>query len=218
MTLRSPSLRYLHFLLSRTVIGRGNNTSVISKQDFNFLLSMLDGFQMHLGCEAAVSIAHQGIDPWTWSLFVSLYITRLIQGISILEGTNRIRVICGVAPISIETLRSMCMLQSVRTTRGVEYRVRWPADTAAPAIPDSLPAAIVASHQRSPPSPRASWSLTDQGTCSASTFKWLQRSVTMIAKHLGIRLSPKPSSRVKSLHHGGCTLLTLGLRILVPLY
>lgn len=39
----------------------------------------------------------------------------------ILEGTDRMRIVCGVASMTLDTLRSMGMLQRVQTARGVEY-------------------------------------------------------------------------------------------------
>lgn len=66
------------------MIGRGDSTSVVSRHDFDFLLSMLDKFQLRLGYEVNVSMAHQGTDPHIGTLFVSPYITRLVRGMGIL--------------------------------------------------------------------------------------------------------------------------------------
>lgn len=56
--LHSLTLRNLHFLLSHILIGHGDSTSVLSHCDFNFLLSMVDGFYLHLRYEAVVSISY----------------------------------------------------------------------------------------------------------------------------------------------------------------
>lgn len=82
---------------------------------------MIDELHLHLGHEVAVSISHQGIDPRFEALLVGPYITRLIRRICILEGTDRIRVVDGVAPMILKTVRSIGMLQRVLTTRGAEY-------------------------------------------------------------------------------------------------
>lgn len=99
----------------------GDNTEVISHCDFNFLLSMVDGFQLHLGYEVIVFISYQGIDPRIGTLFVGPYIMSLVRRLGILEGTNRKRIVGGIAFMTIETLRSMEMLQRVLTRRGAEY-------------------------------------------------------------------------------------------------
>lgn len=43
-TLRSPTLKYIHFILSHTLTRRNDSIGVISCGDFNFLLNMIDGF------------------------------------------------------------------------------------------------------------------------------------------------------------------------------
>lgn len=43
-TLHSPALRYIHCMVSHTLIGQGESARVVSQRDFDFLLSMLDGF------------------------------------------------------------------------------------------------------------------------------------------------------------------------------
>lgn len=40
-TLRTLALRYIHFVLNHTLIGRGNNAEVVNDSDFDFLLSMI---------------------------------------------------------------------------------------------------------------------------------------------------------------------------------
>lgn len=85
---------------------------------------MLDEFELHLGYEVAISIAYQGTNPRIGSLFVGPYTTRLVRGIRILEGTNRMSVVEGVASMSLETFKSMGMLQCVHNVSGVEYQVQ----------------------------------------------------------------------------------------------
>lgn len=47
-TPHSLALRYMHFILSHTLTSHGDNTGVIRLRDFEFLLSILDGFKLHL--------------------------------------------------------------------------------------------------------------------------------------------------------------------------
>lgn len=50
-TLRSHALRYIHIILSQTLTGHGDSTSIVSflaLRYINFLLSILYGFQLHL--------------------------------------------------------------------------------------------------------------------------------------------------------------------------
>lgn len=89
MTLRSPALRYIHFILNHTLTGHGDSTGIVSRHDFDILLSILDRFQLYLGYEVAIFIAHKGTNPRIGSIFVNPYITRLIKGMAILEGTDR---------------------------------------------------------------------------------------------------------------------------------
>lgn len=84
MTLRSPALWYIHFVLSHTLTSHGDSTGIINRRDFDFLLCMLDRFYLHLGYDVVVSIAHQGMDPCISTLFVGPYITLMIRGMGIL--------------------------------------------------------------------------------------------------------------------------------------
>lgn len=115
-TLRSPTLKYIHFILSHTLTRRNDSIGVISCGDFNFLLNMIDGFYLHLGYEVAVSILHQGTDPRIGALFVGPYITHLIRCMGILKGADRLRVVGGVGAMTLETLSSMGMLQRRQPT------------------------------------------------------------------------------------------------------
>lgn len=72
---------------------------------------MLNGFYLLLEYEVAISISHQGIDPCMGGLFFGPYIIRLARCMAMLEGTKRMRVMGAVAYISLETLRSIWMLQ-----------------------------------------------------------------------------------------------------------
>lgn len=63
ISLHSPFLRYIHSLLSHIVTGQGGSTRAINRRDFEFLLSMVKGFHLHLGHEVAHSIHHQGTNP-----------------------------------------------------------------------------------------------------------------------------------------------------------
>lgn len=112
-TLRTPALCYLYFVLIHTLTGRGDNSGVVSYYDFDFLLSMMDGFHLHFGYEVAIYISHYGTNPCIGSLFVGPYITHLIRCMDVLERIDRIWVISGVASMTLETLQSMGMLQRV---------------------------------------------------------------------------------------------------------
>lgn len=71
----------------------------MAKIDFH--LSTMNGFHLHLGYEVAASISHQGINPRIGALFVGPYITRLIRRMGILERVDRMRVVCGVASVTL---------------------------------------------------------------------------------------------------------------------
>lgn len=90
---------------------------------------MVDRFHLQLGYEVAIFIAQQGLDPSIKDLFVGPYITHLVRHMGILQVPDCMRIVRGVARMTIETLRSMGMLQLVLTTRGVEYRVKKPTDS-----------------------------------------------------------------------------------------
>lgn len=48
---------------------------VVSRRDFDYLLSMIDGFYLHLGYGVALALHHQGTDPRVGVIFVGPYIT-----------------------------------------------------------------------------------------------------------------------------------------------
>lgn len=56
--LHTMTLQYIHFLLSHTLTWHADSTRVVSHRDFDFLLSMMDRFYLHLGYEVTVSISH----------------------------------------------------------------------------------------------------------------------------------------------------------------
>lgn len=64
---------------------------------------MVDGFHMHLGYEVAVSISHHGTNPHISALIIGPYITCLVCHMGAFLGTDRMRVVGGVAPMSLET-------------------------------------------------------------------------------------------------------------------
>lgn len=150
-SLRSPVLRFIHSLLSHTLTGHGYSIIVVNQRDFKFLLSFVGSFHLHLRQEPVLSIYHQGTDPRVGVLFVGPYISRLVPGMGLLEGTQRMRIVGGYTPIISEILRFMGMLCVTHITRGTEYRVRDVATTIALA-PNSPLAPIF---QRSPLIPLA---------------------------------------------------------------
>lgn len=66
-------------MLRHSLAGHGASTTIISRRDFDFLLSMLNVFHLHLRYEVEVSIAHPGTDPRIGTFFVSPYITWLVM-------------------------------------------------------------------------------------------------------------------------------------------
>lgn len=59
----SPAFRYIRFILSHTMTGHSRSTDVVILRDFNFLVSMLNRFKLHLGYKVTISISHQETDP-----------------------------------------------------------------------------------------------------------------------------------------------------------
>lgn len=109
--------------------------------------------------------------------------------------------------MSHETLKLMRMLQRIHTARGTEYRVCRPTDlptatTSTPADPTNAapasPPPATTSRQRSALPPHTTSHPTYPVTCSSSQFSWLQRNVFRITAHLGVHLSPKPPSPIRS--------------------
>lgn len=78
-------------------------------------LRPLDRFQLRLGYVVAVSIAHQGTCLRISSLFIILYIIRLIRRMDILEGC----MVGGLSSMSLKTLRSMGMMRHTHIARGL---------------------------------------------------------------------------------------------------
>lgn len=121
--LRSPALQHIHYMFSYTLSGCDDSTRIVSHRDFDFLLSMVDGFYLYLCYEVVVSISHQGISPCIGALFVGPYITHVIRHMALLPGTNRIRIVGGFAAMVLKTVRSMGMLHRVQTARRIDYLV-----------------------------------------------------------------------------------------------
>lgn len=82
-SLRSPSLRYIHYLLSHILTGKRDSTGVVSRKDFDYLLSVVNGFRLHLGYQIAIAMHHQATDPRVAFIFAGHYITQLIQGMGL---------------------------------------------------------------------------------------------------------------------------------------
>lgn len=83
--LYSPALSYIH-LLSDTLTVYEDSTGVVSWMDFNNLLSMVNGFHLHLGYEVTLALHYYGADPRIGVIFSGPYITLLIQGMGLQEG------------------------------------------------------------------------------------------------------------------------------------
>jgi len=171
----------------------------VSLRELDLLLSMVNGFHLHLGYEVAFSIQRQGTNPRIGAIFVGAYITRLVRQMGLLPGTviSGMRVVGGVLPVSIETLRSMGMLHRVQTARGIEYQIRRDTDPPAPPASTSAPTTSAPSGPSySRPDTSTNRHLRRPGKvyCSYSSFLWMQSSLQCIASHMGVRLSPPPSS------------------------
>lgn len=78
-SLWSPALRYIHYLLSHSLTGRGNSIVLVNRRNFNCLLSIINGFHWHLGYEISLAIHHQVIDHRVGVIFTGPYISRLIR-------------------------------------------------------------------------------------------------------------------------------------------
>lgn len=200
------ALWYIHFVLSNTLTGYGNSTRVISHGNFDFLLRMVDWFHLHFGYKVAISNSHQGTNPRISSLFIGSYVTRMIRYLGILEGTNRMRIVGSIASMTLEILSSTGMFQHVQTARRAEYGVKRHTDSSliiasvCPLAGDTTPTSL----------PRPLSIHPDQVNCSFIAFRWVQRSVTCIAEHLGVLLSPEPVSPVRPTSHIGVDTSNLG--------
>lgn len=87
---------------------------------------MVDVFHIHLGYEVTVSISHHGRSTRIDALFISYYIIHLVCHLGIFQGTDQMRVVGGVDPMSLKMLHLMRMVHKVQTIRGTEYWVRLP--------------------------------------------------------------------------------------------
>lgn len=103
-----------------------------SQEDAWQMLSIDSSYDPHrskatsLGCPALQYIhfllSHILTGPYIIQvgvLFVGPYITRLVWGMGALEGTDRIRIMGNVISMTLETLRSMGMLESILKAHGV---------------------------------------------------------------------------------------------------
>lgn len=186
-TLRTLTLQYIHFVLSHTLTGHGDSTGVINHHNFDFLLSMMDGFYLHLSYEVVVSISNQGTDPRTGTHFIGPYITRLLRRMGILEGTDMIRVVGRVTSMPLETFRLMGMLHHVQIAKGSSTTSN---NTLILSLLLLLLLLLPLSHQLLPFRNRghvlhlvAPLVTQDQVTCSFTSFRWVHRSMARIAKH-----------------------------------
>jgi len=190
-SLVSPAVRYMHYMLSHTITGRGDSTGVVSLRELDMLMSMVDGFHLHLGFEVAYYIHRQGTNPRIGAIFVGPYITRIIRSMGLLpcDIISGLRAIGGVLPVTIETLRSMGMLRRIQTAQGIMYQVRRDPDLASTSAPTAAAPSRPSSSHRG-----ASTSRPEKVYCSLSSFLWMQWSIQRIASHMGVTLSPPPSS------------------------
>lgn len=94
----------MDYLLSHTLTDQRDIIGIINRCDFDFLLRMVDGFHLHLSYEVDVSISHQGTDIWVGFFFIDPYITWLVLGMGILEGTQRMRIVGDATLMTLETL------------------------------------------------------------------------------------------------------------------
>lgn len=76
---KATFLRYIHSILSYSLMESGENMGDFNQQDFEFLLSMVDSFHFQLGHDVAHSIHHQWTNSLVIILFVGLHITSLVR-------------------------------------------------------------------------------------------------------------------------------------------
>lgn len=90
--------------------GRGDNTGVVSRKDFDYLLNIINGFYLHLGYKIILDMHQQAIDPRVGVIFAGPYIYQLIWGIGLRGGASGMRIEGGSSPITIDTLWAMRMV------------------------------------------------------------------------------------------------------------
>lgn len=74
-TLQYPGLCVIHSLLSRLVTDRGANMGVITRKDFQYLISMPNGVPLHLDYILANALHHQGTTGLAGIISIGPYIT-----------------------------------------------------------------------------------------------------------------------------------------------
>ena len=119
--LKNPAHRYIHALLTRTIAGRADSTSVVTRSDLLLLYSIVERLPIHLGYIMADLISHQGHYPRLAKIFTGPYITRLIRGMGLIDRTQGMQVAGGTISLRLTTLCSMGLV-SVRN--GVYFIVR----------------------------------------------------------------------------------------------
>lgn len=106
----------------------------------------------------------------------------------------------GSAPITLDTLRAMRMVQPIRIAHKTQFRViGGVASLAKPVSPPSPPAP----HSPSTPPTKPSTSHAAPSMSSPLYRRWIGRSMMRIAAHLGVQLSPPPSSLTLAQRHVG---------------
>lgn len=106
-TLWSPGLCMIHSLLSRLVTGRGASTGVVTRRDFQYLISMEDGIPLYLGYILATALYHQVTTRRDGIIFVGPYILRLSRVLNLLETMDQVTIAEKVKPITILGLHAM---------------------------------------------------------------------------------------------------------------
>lgn len=101
------SYRYLHSVLSRSMIGQADNTAVLSKQDILYLYSMVRNIPIHLGHIVADFLGHQGQFTRVGVLFASPYVTRVILGLGFLDPIHGAERAAVPSPLGLDTIRMM---------------------------------------------------------------------------------------------------------------
>lgn len=119
----------------------------------------------HIGHSLACHLHHQSHDPRLATIFLSLYIIKLAQGLGLINGYADMRRVGGIQPLRVTMLRVMPMIECEDTLHGVQYWVVYMTDsessndeeclpettiTAIPLIP--APAPITAATAAPPPS------------------------------------------------------------------
>lgn len=89
ISLRLPTLRFFHALISGKVTKRGDTTEAIGHCEFDYLLSISDNIPYHMGYVIVTTYFQQATDPKVGTLFLGPYITWLIRGMSLLGNVDQ---------------------------------------------------------------------------------------------------------------------------------